>query len=229
MWPLPRPPHLSVVVALQKQEVGEVKWRVDGVLGGVVIAALRLLLLRAELQRLFVGLGFGVLPPGALLGPSGLLRHAGQVHLAQTPPEAQRLPVIAAAIHKQRGHPGAALLQLSGLRVDAWTDRRTGRSFIRPPTSRLLEPERSALSPNSPKEVVRDPEELFDIFVQLHVKTLFTLFNVNIVICGLRRFKSPKSPLPQEWTDSDVPRVGLAARQANRDRRKGRKPAWKVG
>lgn len=235
MWLLQLPPHLPVVVALQKQEVGEVKWRVDGVLGGVVIAALRLLLLRAKLQRLFVGLGFRVLPQGALLGPSGLLRHVGQVHVAQTPPEAQRLHVLAAAIHKERGHPGAALLQLSCLRVDAWTEQRTGRLFIFPATSRLLEPEQRALSslligPNSPKEVAKDLEERFNIFVQLHLKTVFMLFNFNVLICGLKTgFKSPKSPRPQEWTSSEVPMVSLAAQQANRDRRKGRKPVWKVG
>lgn len=155
MWPLPLPAHLPVVVALQKQEVGEVKGRVDGVLGGVVVAALRLLLLRAQLQRLFVGLGFGTLPQGALLGPTGLLPHAHQIHLAQTPPDAQSLHLVAAAIHKQRGHPGAALLQLSGLSVDAWTDRRTPRSLARPHVSRPVRSQLSADHPNTPTEEKR--------------------------------------------------------------------------
>jgi len=127
-WCISPASHLSVAVALQQQEVREVERRVDGVLGGVVVAALRLLLLHAEPQHLLVGLGLRILPElgGALPGPAGLLPRGGQVHLAETPPDAEAVGVLAAAVHQQRGHPGAALLQLTGLSVDAWTDPEDG-------------------------------------------------------------------------------------------------------
>lgn len=114
-----------MAVALQQEEVREVEGRVDGVLGGVVVAALRLLLLHAEAQHLLVGLGLRVLSERALRRPAGLLPHRRQVHLAQAPPDPESVRILAAAVHEQRGHPGAALLQLTGLSVDAWMDKRT--------------------------------------------------------------------------------------------------------
>lgn len=117
--------HLSVVVALQQEEVREVEGRVNGVLRGVVVTTFCLLLLHAEPQDLLVCLGLGILPERALLGPAGLLPHGRQIHLAQAPPDSEPVHVFPAAVHEQRGHSGAALLQLSSLSVDAWIEKTT--------------------------------------------------------------------------------------------------------
>lgn len=121
--------YLSVAVSLQQQEVGEVKGRVDGVLGGVVVTALCLLLLHAQTQGLLVGLGLRVLPDelGLLLGPHGLLLHCRQVHLTETPPHPQALHILTTAVHEQRGDPRTALLELTSLGVDTWGREEHGR------------------------------------------------------------------------------------------------------
>ena len=93
-----------MTVALQQEEVREVEGWVDGVLRGVVIAALRLLLLHTETQHLLVGFGLGILSERALLGPAGLLPHRRQIHLTQAPPEPESIHVLAAAVHEQGGH-----------------------------------------------------------------------------------------------------------------------------
>lgn len=114
-----------MVVALQQEEVREVEGRVNGVLGGVVITTFRLLLLHAEPQDLLVGLGLWILPESALLGPAGLLPHRRQIHLTQASPDPEPVHVLHAAVHEKRGHSGAALLQLTGLSVDAWIEKIT--------------------------------------------------------------------------------------------------------
>ena len=114
-----------MAVALQQEEVREVKWRVNGVLGGVVVAALRLLLLHAEPQDLLVSLGLGILSQRTLSGPVGLLPHRREIHLTQTSPEPESVHILPAAVHKQRGHSGATLLQLTSLSVDTWMGKTT--------------------------------------------------------------------------------------------------------
>ncbi len=90
-----------MAVTLQQEEVWEVKGWMNGVLGGVVVAALRLLLLHAEPQDLLVGLGLGVLSKRTLPNTAGLLPHRRQIHVTQTSPDPESIHVLPAAIHKQ--------------------------------------------------------------------------------------------------------------------------------
>lgn len=113
-----------MAVALQQEEIREVKGWVDGVLGCVIIAALRLFLFHAKTQHFLVGFSLGILSERTLLGLASLLAHRGQIHLAEAPPDAESICVFPTAVHKQGGHSGAGLLQLTSLGIDPWVDKK---------------------------------------------------------------------------------------------------------
>ncbi len=113
--------YLSVTEALQKQEVWEVQRRVNGILCGAVIAALRLLPFISRTLCCFVALGLWILLLRSLR--TGALSFSCQIRVTET------LKQIVSAVHgiithayvQRHGFPsGARLLQLTCLCVYTW-------------------------------------------------------------------------------------------------------------
>lgn len=94
--------YLSVAVTLKEKKVGKIEGRVDGILCGVVITALRLFLLSDEAASLQVSFGLWVLLQSAsFISPAGLLTHGREVHLTQAPPDTNAVHIPTAFIHKE--------------------------------------------------------------------------------------------------------------------------------
>lgn len=94
--------YLFMAVTLKEKKVGKIEGRVDGVLCGVVITALRLFLLCDEAASLQVSFGLWILLQCAsCISPAGLLTHGREVHVTQAPPDTDAVHIPTASIHKE--------------------------------------------------------------------------------------------------------------------------------